>query len=251
MKTYKGHVHSIESFGTLDGPGVRMVVFSQGCPLRCKYCHNPDTWEMNAGTEMTVDEIIEAYDKCKEFLKNGGITVTGGEPLMQIPFLTTLFQRCKELGINTCLDTSGITYQEKKREEFDKLMAVCDLVMLDIKHIYPKEHRELTGMSNETILAFANYLASIEKPMWVRHVVVPGITLKKEPLLDLGRFLGGCRNLKALDVLPFHKMGEAKYKNMGLEVPLADVPAATKEQAIEAREYIMQGIRERLIQDRK
>lgn len=242
----KGYVHSTDSFGTVDGPGIRFVVFLQGCPLRCKYCHNPDTWQMNVGNQMTVEEVLKQYDACKEFLKNGGITVTGGEPLMQMEFVQALFEECKKRGIHTCIDTSGITFSEKRRTQFDALMQVTDLVMLDIKHIDDEEHRALTGQGNSAILAFAEYLCAIGKEMWVRHVIVPGITLKEEPLEALGYYLGGLRNLKALDVLPYHAMGNQKYAEMGLAEPLPGVPEATKEQAAEAREIIMRGIKRRL-----
>ena len=249
MTTSKGRIHSLESFGTLDGPGVRFVVFMQGCPLRCKYCHNPDTWAMDGGKMMTVEEILQRFDKCKEFLKNGGITVTGGEPLMQRAFLKELFTACKKKGIHTCLDTSGITFRKDNHEEMDELMRVCDLVMLDIKHIDPVAHRELTAQDNANILDFAQYLASINKPMWIRHVVVPGITLEKKPLHDLGYFLGGCRNIKALDVLPYHVMGVAKYKQLGFPYPLQGVEPATQQQAIDARQIILYGMRQRMLDD--
>ena len=253
MKSFKeqqeGYVHSTESFGTVDGPGSRFVVFFQGCPLRCQYCHNPDTWELATGGTMTVKEILSQYEQCKAFLNSGGITVTGGEPLMQMDFLRTLFNECKASGIHTCLDTSGITFTESKRDEFDELMKVCDLVMLDIKHIDDEGHKALTGMSNKNVLAFAKYLGQVEEPMWVRHVVVPGITLKKQYLIELGHFLGSCKNLKALDVLPYHVMGKVKYEELGLTPPLEGVPPATSEQAIAAKNLIIQGMRERLIAD--
>ena len=143
----KGYIHSIESFGTVDGPGIRFVVFFQGCPMRCLYCHNPDTWAMKGGKEISVDEILEKYDSVKSFLKNGGITATGGEPLLQMEFLTELFQKAKEKGIHTCLDTSGITFTPEKRTGFDRLMSVTDLIMLDIKHIDNAEHEKLTSKS--------------------------------------------------------------------------------------------------------
>ncbi|MFV0394783.1 MAG: pyruvate formate-lyase-activating protein, partial [Coprobacillaceae bacterium] len=206
----EGYVHSIETFGTVDGPGIRFVVFLQGCPLRCKYCHNPDTWKPKTGNKKTVDEIINEFEKKRDFYKSGGITVTGGEPLLQTEFVTELFRKCKERDIHTCLDTSGITYQPDNLEPMDTLMKYTDLVMLDIKHIDNKEHKELTGVGNEIILEFAKYLDRKEIPVWIRHVVVPTITQNDTFLYQLGRFIGTLHNVKALDVLPYHDMGKVK-----------------------------------------
>ena len=153
-----GHIHSTESFGTVDGPGVRFVIFFQGCPMRCKYCHNPDTWAFSGGSEMTADELLEGYERNKDFYKGGGITATGGEPLMQLPFLTELFEKAKKRGIHTCLDTSGIAYSEKKQKEYEALFAVTDLVLLDIKHSMPEGHVLLTSQSQEPVLAFEKAL---------------------------------------------------------------------------------------------
>ena len=175
----KGRIHSLESFGTVDGPGTRYVVFVQGCPMRCAYCHNPDTWEMNAGELMEPSYIIEQYERNIAFYKNGGITVTGGEPLMQIDFLIDLFTLAKEKNIHTCIDTSGIAFNPNNTEwvkKLDHLMTLTDLVMLDIKHIDPEKHIELTAQPNTNILKFAEYLNEKQVPMWIRHVVVPGIT---------------------------------------------------------------------------
>lgn len=247
----EGHIHSTESFGTVDGPGIRFVVFFQGCPMRCQYCHNPDTWPAGGGDSnlRTVESLLKEYDGVKEFLRGGGLTATGGEPLMQMEFLTELFETAKKKKIHTCLDTSGILYRPEKREAFDRLMAVTDLVMLDIKHIDNAEHQKLTKQSNQHILEFAEYLKEKNVPVWIRHVVVPGITLNDAYLKQLGHFIGGLDNLKALDVLPYHTMGEVKYDNLGLEYPLHGVPAATKEQATHAKDVIMEGIKERLRDD--
>ena len=169
----QGYIHSTESFGTVDGPGIRFVVFFQGCPMRCLYCHNPDTWEPRVGTTVTVDQLLTQYRKNSSFYKNGGITVTGGEPLLQIDFLTELFEAAKAEGIHTCLDSSGVTFSPDD-PRFDRLMAVTDLVMLDIKHIDPEKHRQLTGHDNRRILAFAKYLEEKRVPLWVRHIIVEG-----------------------------------------------------------------------------
>ena len=244
----KGKIHSLESFGTVDGPGVRFVVFLQGCPMRCAYCHNPDTWEVNAGKIMDPEEIIAQYEHNRSFYKNGGLTVTGGEPLMQIDFLIDLFTLAKEHDIHTCIDTSGITYNPKNTlyvEKLDKLMTLTDLVMLDIKHIDPIKHLELTEQPNEGILAFVEYLASKDIPMWIRHVVVPGITDEEPYLYQLGEFIAPFRNLKVLDILPYHTMGTVKYEKLGMEYKLKDVPAMDKNTAVELKKIVLQGIRDK------
>ena len=237
-----GFIHSTESFGTVDGPGVRFVIFLQGCPMRCKYCHNPDTWKMNSGAVRSAQSLIKDYERNAAFYKKGGITVTGGEALMQIDFLLELFTLAKQQGIHTCLDTSGITYRpgaSSYNEKLDKLMAVTDLVMLDIKHIDADAHRELTGHDNSGILAFARYLAEKNIPVWIRHVVVPGITDDPGALARLGAFIGTLPNVKALDVLPYHIMGVSKYKELNLPYPLEGVEPATQKQAKDAKQIIL------------
>lgn len=200
-----GNIHSLESCGTVDGPGIRFVVFMQGCPMRCQYCHNPDSWTTDLNKKMSVDEILEKYEGVKEFLRNGGLTVTGGEPLMQIDFVTELFNKAKEKNIHTALDTSGILFNRNNTEKIDELLRYTDLVMLDIKHIDDEEHKKLTGCSNKNILDFAKYLSERNVPMWVRHVVVPNITYNEKYLTQLGEFLATLKNIKALDVLPDRK----------------------------------------------
>lgn len=242
-----GRIHSIESFGTVDGPGVRLVVFLQGCPMRCLYCHNPDTWGMAGGTEMTVSQIMAQYEKNRAFYSRGGITVTGGEPLMQMDFVTELFAAAAHRGIHTCLDTSGITFHADHAElveRFDKLMSVTDLVMLDIKHIDPEEHRKLCSQPLEPVLAFARYLDEKAIPVWIRHVVVPGITYEQNELYRLGQFIGTLGNVKALDVLPYHDMGKMKYQELGMDYPLKDVKPLGKEEALAARQIILKGMRD-------
>ena len=237
-----GFIHSTESFGTVAGPGVRFVIFTQGCPMRCQYCHNPDTWKMNTGSVRSAQSLIQEYERNKAFYTRGGITVTGGEALMQIDFLLELFGLAKEKGIHTCLDTSGITYKPGKsayNDKLDKQMTMTDLVMLDIKHIDPEGHRALTQQPNDGILAFARYLAEKKVPVWIRHVVVPGITDDPGQLTRLGAFLATLPNVQALDVLPYHVMGAVKYEQLGMEYPLKGVPAATKEQAAQAKNTIL------------
>lgn len=238
-----GHIHSTESFGTVDGPGVRYVVFFQGCPLRCLYCHNPDTWKFDGGREVTSDELLAEYDSYKEFLKSGGITCTGGEPLAQPDFLAELFAKAKAKGIHTCLDTSGAVFNPESHDKIDKVIDNTDLVMLDIKHIDSAEHKKLTGMPNEHILAFAEYLRDRNVELWVRHVVVPGITDNEKYLFRLGEYLSALTNLKALDVLPYHDMGKVKYQNLGIDYPLKDVEPLPKEEAVKARDIIISGIK--------
>ena len=242
----EAYLHSTESFGTVDGPGVRFVIFLQGCPMRCKYCHNPDTWEMHAGERRSAESLIEEYEHNRAFYKNGGITVSGGEPLAQIDFLLELFRLAKEKEIHTCLDTSGATYRPGDSEynrKLDALMELTDLVMLDIKHMDPVSHRELTGLDNEGILSFARYLAQKNVPLWIRHVTVPGVTDDPDALTRLGAFIGTLGNVKALDVLPYHVMGVSKYKELGVPYPLEGVEPATKEQAAQARQIILSAYR--------
>ena len=241
-----GRIHSTESFGTVDGPGVRFVVFMQGCPMRCRYCHNPDTWDFSGGREVTAEELLAEYDSYKEFLKSGGITATGGEPLAQPEFVAELFALAKSKGIHTCLDTSGCVYSPDEHSKIDEVLRSTDLVMLDIKHIDDDAHRALTGFGNSHILAFAEHLRDLDIPVWIRHVVVPGITDGEDELLRLGHFLSGLKNLKALDVLPYHDMAKPKYAQLGIEYTLPDTPPLTQEEAVRARDVIMRGIREGL-----
>jgi len=239
----KGYVHSIETCGTVDGPGLRYVIFLQGCPMRCQYCHNPDTWEPGKGTEMTVEKALEKFYSNLPFYKNGGVTVTGGEPMMQMDFLIELFSKLKKDKVHTCLDTSGIMFQPDNEviiDKIDRLLEVTDLVMLDIKHIDDEKHKKLTSHSNQRILAFAKYLDEKKIPIWVRHVVVPGITLYKDYLERLGEFIATLDNVKALDVLAYHSMGKVKYENLKMDYPLKNTREATKQEAVAAKNIILQ-----------
>lgn len=242
----QGRIHSTESFGTVDGPGIRFVVFTQGCPMRCLYCHNPDTWKYEGGTLRDSEDILKEYDSYKEFLKGGGITVTGGEPLLQISFLIDLFTKAKKKGIHTCVDTSGVTFIPGRTKDIDELLAVTDLVLLDIKHIDKEEHIKLTGHSNENVLEFARYLDEKAIPFWVRQVIVPGITDKEEYLVRFGQFLAELKSLKALDILPYHTMGITKYEQLGMKYPLEGYESATKEEALKAREIILKARKQAL-----
>lgn len=238
----KGYIHSIESCGTVDGPGIRYVIFLQGCPMRCQYCHNPDTWQPNTGKTMTVEEALKGFYNNQAFYRSGGVTVTGGEPMMQMDFLIELFTKLKKDGIHTCIDSSGVMFQPSNETFMNKLnilLSMTDLIMLDLKHMDEEKHRTLTGHSNKNILAFAKYLDKKNIPIWVRHVIVPGITLYQEYLEQLGTFLGTLNNVKALDVLPYHSMGRTKYKTLGMTYPLEDTADATKEEAAAAKNIIL------------
>lgn len=237
----KGRIHSFESFGTVDGPGVRYVVFFQGCPMRCKYCHNPDTWNPNDGTEEEASDILDKLLRNKEFYTSGGITATGGEPMLQIDFLTDLFEKAKAANVSTCLDTSGIMFDPDNMEMMDKvdrLMKCTDLVMLDIKHIEDMAHRELTGHSNKNIKKFAEYLNSIDKPVWIRHVVVPGITFDKTELTEFAEYVKTLKNVQKIEVLPYHSMGKVKYDSLGIDYVLKDTPQLSKAEKTQAEDII-------------
>ena len=237
-----GRIHSKESFGTVDGPGIRYVVFMQGCPMRCLYCHNPDTWRMTDGKSVTAEELLAEYDHNKAFYRNGGLTVSGGEPLLQIDFLSDLFEKAKEKGIHTCIDTSGITFDEKNQayiSKLDRLMELCDLVMLDIKHIDSEKHKALTGKGNENILAFARYVGERGIPLWVRHVVIKGYTDGEDEHKALGEFLATLPTLKAVDVLPYHTMGVGKYRELGIPYPLEGMEALGVKEAEKAKKEIL------------
>lgn len=247
----KGYIHSIETTGTVDGPGLRYVVFLQGCPLRCMYCHNPDTWTLGDETNSKVIEatdIIKDYQRYKNFLKSGGLTVTGGEPLMQIDFVIELFTLAKKENIHTCLDTSGITFNKNSDtilDKFNTLLSVTDLIILDLKHIDNEEHIKLTKQSNNNVINFLNYLQEHNKDTWIRHVVVPGITLNDKYLYELGYFLGKYSIIKALDILPYHNMAIEKYKELDLFYPLIDTPIPTSEEMKYAKSLIISGYKKK------
>jgi pyruvate formate lyase activating enzyme len=236
----QGHIHSIESFGTVDGPGVRFVVFFAGCPMRCLYCHNPDTWVAQAGQVMSAEAIMERFARNRSFYQSGGITATGGEPLVQLPFLTELFRLAKASGVHTCLDTSGVTFRSDAAylAQLDELLSVTDLVMLDIKHMDTTVHKELTGHGNENVLAFARYLDKKGKALRVRHVLLPGYTQNEAELKALGSFLKELRHLEKIEILPYHTLGRAKYENLGIPYPLGDTPQLTAKDAAAALDTV-------------
>lgn len=237
MAEILGNIHSFETFGTVDGPSVRFVVFFQGCPMRCLYCHNPDTWGFVGNKKFSADEIFKKYYATKEFTK-GGITATGGEPLLQLDFLIELFKKFNAENVHTTLDTSGILFN-KDEKKYDELIKYTNLVLLDIKHIDDIEHKKLTGHSNKNVLDFAKYLSEKNVPMWIRHVVVPEITYNEKYLKKLGEFLSTLKNVQALDILPYHTMGVNKYKELNIEYKLKNTPPLSKEDAIIARNIVL------------
>lgn len=240
-------VHSTESFGSLDGPGIRFIIFLQGCTMRCRYCHNPDTWRMPESGEPAGDsaavlhqEVCSLLDKAERYRsywgKEGGITVSGGEALLHIDFLLELFQEARNRNINTCLDTSAqpFTLCQPFFSKFERLMQLTDTVLLDIKHVDADKHRWLTGHSNENVLDCARYLSSIGKPVWLRHVLVPGVTDDEASLAALRQFIGTLTNISRVEVLPYHTLGVYKWQKLGYAYSLKDVPAATKDDVARA-----------------
>ncbi len=233
----KGRIHSFESFGTVDGPGVRFVIFLQGCPLRCKYCHNPDTWSFKEGKEYSVEEVVKEVLKYKNYIKNGGVSITGGEPLAQMEFVIALCSQLKALNIHTCVDTSGIYYREDDAH-YDALLSVCDLFLLDLKHIDNEVHKRLTGAENTNVLKFAKYLDAHHKPVWIRHVLLDQYTNVEDYLKQTHDFIHTLTNVERIEVLPYHTLGVSKYEQMGLEYPLQGQNAPSKEDVERANEIL-------------
>lgn len=252
MSTEKimGKVNSWESFGAADGPGLRYVIFLQGCHMRCKYCHNPETWSLNGGEEISAEDAFKKvmryknywgsnFDKAKGRI-TGGITISGGEALLQIDFVTEVFRLAKEQGVHTTLDTSGnpFTFEEPFKSKFDKLMEVTDLFMLDIKEIEDDKHKELTKWTNINILEMAKYLSDNGKEMWIRHVLVPGITDDEEGLKKLKSFVDDLKTVSKVEILPYHTLGLEKWKNLKIDYPLEGVKTPTKEEVKKAEELL-------------
>ncbi len=239
-----GRIHSFESFGTVDGPGIRYVVFLQGCPLRCQYCHNPDTWGAG-GKEYTVEQVVSQALRYKNYFGDkGGVTVTGGEPLLQIDFVIELFTQLKAKGVHTCVDTSGFTFQKDNPvslEKHKKLLGVTDLFLLDIKHIDDEKCKALTGQSNRNTLDFAKFLSDNGKATWIRQVLVPELTDGEEDLKRTRSFIDGLSSVEKVEVLPYHTMGTVKYEKLGIAYPLAGVEAPSKERVANAKRILSEG----------
>ena len=232
MSEVKGYIHSTESFGSVDGPGVRFIIFVSGCPMRCQFCHNPDTWKMQDGELKTTDELLKTALRYKSYWKDkGGITVSGGEPLMQMDFLIDLFKKAKEQGVHTNIDTSGavFTKEEPFFGKLQELLKYTDMLMLDIKHIDDEQHKILTGQSNKNILEFARYLSDIKKPIWIRHVLVPERSDKDEYLERLHDFIETLDNVERVEVLPYHTLGAYKWKELGYDYKLEGIDPPTQE----------------------
>lgn len=241
----EGYVHSFESFGTVDGPGIRFVVFLQGCPLRCKYCHNPDSW-LAGGTPYSADDIVKRVLRYRNYFGDeGGVTVSGGEPMLQREFVTEIFQKLKKEGVSTCLDTSGYLFDEKRKEDFLPLFRSTDLVLLDIKHIDEEQCKALTGKSNENTLALARFLDEIGVKMWIRHVLVPELTDKDEWLRAIRAFTDTLSNVEKIEVLPYHTMGEVKYEKLGYDYCLKGVSPPTEDRVRNAKKILGAGFRKK------
>ena len=239
----KGIVHSLESFGSVDGPGVRFVVFMQGCSMRCKYCHNPETWKKD-GDAYTPQELLEQAWKYRNYwgkdMKKGGVTVSGGEPLLQIEFVTEFLKLLKKKGVHTAIDTSGQPFSDAPEflEKFNELLKYTDLVILDLKHFDSACHKELTGFDNSNIFKMAQYLSDKKVPMWIRHVLVPGITSDEKQLRNLKSFIDTLDTVEKVEVLPYHTLGLFKWENLGIKYPLEGVKTPTAEELKKAKEIL-------------
>ena len=242
MTMSTGRISHIETFASVDGPGVRFAIFLQGCGMRCVYCHNPDTWKKDDGEIMSVNDILDQAERYRPYWgSEGGITVSGGEPLLQIDFLTSLFKEAKKRGISTCLDTSLQTYSDDDGyvEKFDLLMSFTDLVLADIKHIDPVKHKDLTGVDNSNILRCLAHLSEIGKPVWIRYVLVPGITDDTDDLKKTRGFISSLKNVKKIEILPYHTLGVHKYASLGIEYRLKDAVRPTSDDVKKARTILV------------
>jgi len=230
-----GFIHSVETCGTLDGPGLRYVVFMQGCALRCKYCHNPDTWQCNVGKQISSDEVVGDILKYRNFIKKGGVTLSGGEPLLQAEFAAEILKGCKKNGLNTCIDTSGIVPVELCKDAINE----ADLILLDIKHFDKQKCIDITGKSNENALDLLNYCQTINKDVWIRYVLVPGLTDDEDSIRQMADYLKKLNVIKKIEVLPFHKMGEFKWKQLGCNYELENTPEPDKELVKKIKEILL------------
>lgn len=232
-----GRIHSTESFGTVDGPGIRFVIFMQGCTLKCKYCHNRDTWNTQIGTKISTSELIKKILNYKTYIDNsgGGVTISGGEPLLQAEFITELFKELKELGIHTALDTAGSLPLSSQIKE---LLKYTDLVILDIKHISDEKSINLTGFSNKNTLEFARYLSHLKIPVWIRQVLIPGFTDDKFDLQKLKTFIDSLENVEKVEILPYHNLGKFKWKEIGETYELENVEPPSQDEIDRAKNIL-------------
>ncbi len=233
---YYAKVHSVESFGTVDGPGIRFILFLQGCNLQCKYCHNRDTWDVNQGQYRSLEDVIKQVRKYKNYIMpNGGVTVTGGEPLLQVKFLIEFFKELKQEGIHTCIDTSGMV---KITDDIKELLSLTDLVLLDIKHIDEKKCEELVGVTNKLELNFARYLSDNNIKMWIRQVLIPGYTDNEKDLIKLKEFINTLNTVEKVELLPYHSMGKYKWEKLNVKYELENVPDATQKDIDRAKRLL-------------
>lgn len=237
MESVQGYVHSIETAGTVDGPGIRYILFTSGCPLRCLYCHNPDTRRKKDGKIRESFDILKEIHTYSDYHKNtgGGVTIGGGEPLLQPEFINSIFDGCKRMGIHTALDTSGFMHEKLTDKDFDNI----DLVLLDIKSMIPETYKKVTNVDLEPTLEFARRLERLNKPVWIRFVLVPGLTDEKENLEALADFVSTLSNVEHVDILPFHQMGKRKWEEMNMKYELADTPRPTEEQIAFAKQIFI------------
>ena len=236
-----GYIHSTETFGSVDGPGVRFIIFMQGCAMRCRYCHNADTWKLNTGARMNADMLLDKAERYRSYWgEDGGITVSGGEPLLQIDFLLELFKKAKQRGINTCIDTAGqpFTREEPFFSKFNELLEYTDLLLADIKHIDEDEHRRLTGHGNKNILDMLRFLSEQKKPVWIRHVLVPGVTDNDGYLRRTRKFIDMLQNVERIEILPYHSLGAYKWKALGLDYSLENTQPPTADRVKNAEKIL-------------
>lgn len=248
VKPIRGAIHSVESFGSVDGPGIRFLIFLKGCKMRCRYCHNPDTWDRHSEDMRSADDLLAQAIRFRSYWgKKGGITVSGGEALLQIDFVIDLFRKAKAMGIHTCLDTSAQPFTRKEPffPKFEELMRYTDLILLDIKHIDDEEHKRLTGWSNRSVIDCADYLFHIGKPIWVRHVLVPTITDNDEYLYRLRDYLKLLKNIEKIEILPYHALGMYKWEKLGMPYTLKEINAPTAERVKNAENILSEALQDK------
>ena len=239
----KGRIHSIESMGLVDGPGIRAVVFMQGCRLRCKYCHNPDTWDLNGAKEMEAADLIRKISRFKPYFKdNGGVTFSGGEPLMQPEFLAECLRLSKEAGIHTCIDTAGQMRlegtEETRQQQIEEILKYTDLILMDVKHLDEGAYRELTGTVPAPWLDWMKAVEESGIPVWIRQVVIPGLTDSEEYLNKLSEYVKTLNHVEKVQLLPYHDTGKQKYADLGIDYPLKGVPEADREKTAETEKKL-------------